>query len=102
MFELRRILYFARETSPSVSVRRSINTLNHLFKGKDAFAQEKRLLLTNHVRDLDTIDYFSKVVTTYGNEVVKKESMLLQQRLREEQCCVVSALRAIKGSVLLV
>ena len=73
MSALPRLRYYVRKNSPLVSVKRAINTLNYLYKGRQFFTRELKLLLTNNLIDLKPINYFKKMLAAYGADKVNAE-----------------------------
>ena len=70
MSALPRLRCYVRENSPLVSVKRAINILNYLHKGRQFFTRELKLLLTNNLIDLEPINYFEKMLTIYSADKV--------------------------------
>ena len=64
------IYYYVHKNSPRVGVRRAINTLNHLYKGKQYFARKRQLILANNFLDLNPVNYFAKMIAAYSTDIV--------------------------------
>ena len=67
---LRGIACIVCETSPQVGVARAINTLNHLYLGRDTFCKEMRLLKANNVCNLKLMDYFRQMRDVFSDDAV--------------------------------
>jgi len=73
MAKLLGIYCYVHKNSPRVGVRRAINTLNYLYKGKQYFARERQFLLANNFLDLDPVNYFAKMIAAYSTDIVNAE-----------------------------
>jgi hypothetical protein len=102
MARLPGIICYIRTQVPTIGIKRAINTVNHLFRGGDAFAREHKLLLANNLLDLPVVDYFQHLVDAFGQAAVDREIELMKLRLRGEQSRIVDELRCMRAGVLCV
>ncbi|KAH5708163.1 hypothetical protein HBI81_256390 [Parastagonospora nodorum] len=93
---------WVRPHVPKVGIKRAINTVNHLYLGGDAFAQELQLLLTNNLLGLPGTSFFQHLIDAYGEANVMEEVDLMRAQLSEEQKGIIDSARSMKGSLLLV
>ena len=103
MKELRGISCYVTENPPRVGLRRSINALNHLFRGQPFFGDELQLLLANDTRSLPVLDFFAPLrARIEATKLAKHFDDATKHLSPEQKKEIFCRLERMKGGVLCV